>query len=139
MLDQAGADAVLDIVAAAVLDDDGFDAGEMQQMRQHRPGGPGSDDADLGAHRENIPGGSGGLYRGAPAPRQRDEARKFWPRCPGSDRDGKLLYTWGSPACCAPSPSPERPSCSKAAATSRTRSSSSSRMTAVPSIGITTT
>ena len=37
VLDHAGADARLDIVAAAVFEDDGFDAFEMQEMRQHQP------------------------------------------------------------------------------------------------------
>ena len=50
MLDQAGADAVLDVIAAAVLDDDGLDAGKMQQPRQHQPGRPCSDNADLRTH-----------------------------------------------------------------------------------------
>ena len=35
ILHQPCAHAVLAIVAAAVFDDDGFDAGKMQQMRQH--------------------------------------------------------------------------------------------------------
>ena len=34
LLDQAGADAALDIVAAAILQDDGFDAGKMQEVRR---------------------------------------------------------------------------------------------------------
>ena len=50
LLEQAGADAALDIVAAAVLQDDGFDAGEVQEMRQHQPGRARADDADLRAH-----------------------------------------------------------------------------------------
>ena len=50
LLDQAGADAALDIVAAAVLDDDGFDALEMQKMREHEAGGPGADNPDLCTH-----------------------------------------------------------------------------------------
>ena len=50
LLDQAGADAALDVVAAAVLDDDRLDAGAMQKMREHQPGRPGADDPDLGAH-----------------------------------------------------------------------------------------
>ena len=33
LFDQPGAHAVLDILAAAVFEDDGFDAGKMQQMR----------------------------------------------------------------------------------------------------------
>ena len=36
VLDQSGADAVLDVIAAAVLDDDAVDAGKVQQPRQHQ-------------------------------------------------------------------------------------------------------
>src|SRR5262249_49160803 len=50
LLDQAGADAALDIVAAAVFQDDAVHALEMEEMRQHQPGGPGADDTDLRAH-----------------------------------------------------------------------------------------
>ena len=56
LLEQAGADAALDIVAAAVLQDDGFDAREVQEMRQHQPGRPGPDDSDLRAHCTSTPG-----------------------------------------------------------------------------------
>ena len=49
LLEQAGADALLTIFAAAGFEDDGFDAGKMQQMREDESGGTGSDDADLGA------------------------------------------------------------------------------------------
>ena len=57
MLDQAGADAVLDIVAAAILDDDRLDALQMQQPRQHQAGRPRSDNSDLRAH-DVAPGAS---------------------------------------------------------------------------------
>src|SRR5262245_10046284 len=50
LLDQAGADAALDIVAAAVFQDDAVHALEVEKMRQHQPGGPGADDTDLRAH-----------------------------------------------------------------------------------------
>jgi hypothetical protein len=50
LLDQAGADAALDIVAVAVLDDDGLDALEMQKVREHEAGGPGADDPNLCTH-----------------------------------------------------------------------------------------
>ena len=50
LLDQTGADAALDVVAAAVFQDHALHALEVEQMRQHQPGGPGADDADLGAH-----------------------------------------------------------------------------------------
>jgi hypothetical protein len=50
LLDQPGADAALDIVAAAILNDDGVDALEMQKMREHEAGGPGTDNSDLCTH-----------------------------------------------------------------------------------------
>ena len=50
LFQEAGANAALDVVAAAVLQDDGFDAREVQQMRQHQPRGAGSDDPDWRAH-----------------------------------------------------------------------------------------
>src|SRR5262249_10201793 len=49
LLDQAGADAALDIIAAAVFQDDAVHALEVEKMRQHQPGGPGADDTDLRA------------------------------------------------------------------------------------------
>ena len=71
LLDQAGADAALDIVAAAVLQDDGLDAREVQEMRQHQPGRPGADDADLRAHSALLWGASVALI--AMASRRREE------------------------------------------------------------------
>src|SRR5262249_45415462 len=50
LLDQTGADAALDIVAAAVFQDDALHALEVEKMRQHQPGGPGTNDTDLRAH-----------------------------------------------------------------------------------------
>ena len=55
VLDQSGTDTVLDVVAAAVFDDDRFNAGEMQQPRQHQAGRPRADNSDLRAH-ELSPG-----------------------------------------------------------------------------------
>src|SRR5580704_4306290 len=37
LLDQSGTNAGFSILAAAILQDDGLDAGEMQQMREHQP------------------------------------------------------------------------------------------------------
>src|SRR6185437_6340631 len=51
MLDQAGADAVLDVLAAAVLDDDRVDALQGEQVSEHQPRRACSDNPDLGAHR----------------------------------------------------------------------------------------
>src|SRR5262249_30182555 len=50
LLDQAGADAALDIVTAAVFQDDALHAIEVEEMRQHQPGGPGAGDTDPPAH-----------------------------------------------------------------------------------------
>ena len=36
MLDQSGADAVFDVIAAAIFDDDRLDALQVQQPRQHQ-------------------------------------------------------------------------------------------------------
>src|SRR5262249_26155650 len=49
LLDQSGTDAALDIVAAAILQDHTVDARAVEQMREHQPGGPGTDDTDLRA------------------------------------------------------------------------------------------
>ena len=49
LLEHAGADATFDIVAAAILHDDGIDAGPLQQMGQQQPGRSRADDADLRA------------------------------------------------------------------------------------------
>src|SRR5216684_4671343 len=50
LLDQAGADAALDIVAAAALQDHRLDALEVQEMGEHQPGRSSADDTDLRAH-----------------------------------------------------------------------------------------
>src|SRR5262249_19486789 len=49
LLDQSGADAAFDVVAAAVFQNHAIDALEVEEMRQHQPGRPGTDDTDLGA------------------------------------------------------------------------------------------
>ncbi len=49
MLQHARADPLLDVLAAAPLEHDGVDAGPVQQVGQHEPGGAGADDADPGA------------------------------------------------------------------------------------------
>jgi len=61
VLDQPGADAVLDVVAAAVLDDDRGNAGKVQQPPQHQPGRPGPDNSDLRAHASSPGGRTPGL------------------------------------------------------------------------------
>ena len=50
LLEHARADALLDVVAAAALEDDRLDALAVEQVREHQPCGPGPDDADLRAH-----------------------------------------------------------------------------------------
>lgn len=47
LLEQAGANPLFYISAAASLEHDGFDAGKMQQVRQHQAGRPRADNADL--------------------------------------------------------------------------------------------
>jgi hypothetical protein len=50
LLEHARAHPPLDVLAASALDDDGFDALQVKQVRKHQPGGTGADDAYLGAH-----------------------------------------------------------------------------------------
>ena len=50
LLEHAGAHALLDVLAAAILDHHGFDAGAMQQMREHQSRRPRPDYSDLRAH-----------------------------------------------------------------------------------------
>src|SRR5580704_1537322 len=50
MLHQARADASLAIGAAPVFNDDGVNAGEMKEVREHQPGRAGAHDANLSAH-----------------------------------------------------------------------------------------
>jgi hypothetical protein len=50
VLEDAGADALLDVLAASILEDDGLDPLELQQVAEEQPGGPRPDDSDLSAH-----------------------------------------------------------------------------------------
>ena len=50
LLQDAGADATQHVVGAALLDDDGVDAGTVQQRAQQQSGRTGADDGDLGSH-----------------------------------------------------------------------------------------
>ena len=50
LFENTGAHALLHVLAAAIFENDGFDAVEMQQMREHQACGPGADDANLRAH-----------------------------------------------------------------------------------------
>ncbi len=54
LLQHAGADAVLDVVAAARFQHHAVDAGALQQQRQQQPGRARADDPDLGAHRAST-------------------------------------------------------------------------------------
>ena len=47
LLEQAGANSLLDILAAASLEHDRLDAGQVQQVRQHQARRTRADDADL--------------------------------------------------------------------------------------------
>src|SRR5262249_4134300 len=55
LLDQAGANAALDVLAAAVLQDDRVDARTLQEMRQHQPGPARANDSNLRAHSFSLP------------------------------------------------------------------------------------
>jgi hypothetical protein len=61
LLQHAGADTLDDVVLAAVFQDDGVDALEMQQVPEHQPSGSRPDDPDLRArvHRALILSPSG--------------------------------------------------------------------------------
>ena len=54
LLDHAGANPCLDVLAGALFDDDVVDAGPPQQVRQQHAGGAASDDRHLGAHGRTI-------------------------------------------------------------------------------------
>ena len=49
LFEQAGANPLFDILAAASLEHDGLDAIEVQQVREHQPRRPRPNDADLRA------------------------------------------------------------------------------------------
>jgi hypothetical protein len=49
LLEQAGADSLLDVLPAARFQHHGLDALKVEQMREHQPGGSCTDDADLRA------------------------------------------------------------------------------------------
>jgi hypothetical protein len=65
LLEHAGTDAVLDVLAAAVLEDDALDSLHLEQPRERQPRGPGADDADLCPHARRLVSqcGSGGAAR----------------------------------------------------------------------------
>ena len=50
LLEHAGADALLDVLAVAPLDHHRLDAPQLQQPGEHQPGGSASDDRHLGTH-----------------------------------------------------------------------------------------
>ncbi len=50
VLEHAGADALLDVLAAAVLEHDRLDAPRRQEVGQDEPGRSGADDPHLGPH-----------------------------------------------------------------------------------------
>src|SRR5207245_699458 len=54
LLEHARPYALLDVLAAAVLEDDGVDALEVQQVRERQPGRAGADDPDLRAHQPSA-------------------------------------------------------------------------------------
>ena len=50
LLEHAGTDPVLDVVAASVLENDGLDPGPLEQPAEGQPGRAGADDPDLRPH-----------------------------------------------------------------------------------------
>ena len=50
LLEHAGPDALLDVLAAAVLEHDGLDPRLLEQAAEREPGRAGADDPDLGPH-----------------------------------------------------------------------------------------
>ena len=58
LLEHAGADPLLDVVAAAVLEHDRLDARTLEQPRERQAGRAGADDADLRAGRSHSPSSS---------------------------------------------------------------------------------
>ena len=50
LLEDAGADTMLDVVSAAVLEHDRLDALSVQELRKRKPRRTGADDHDLSAH-----------------------------------------------------------------------------------------
>src|SRR5262245_39521114 len=76
LLEHAGADAVLDVLAAAVLEHDRLDALEVEEVREQQAGRPGSHDSDLCPHLSEAlsyrRGGRSIPNRAALAPRATD-------------------------------------------------------------------
>ena len=68
LLEDAGADACLDVGAVLPLEDHALDSGETEQPRQAQARGPAADDADLGLHGVLSPVVSGCRARLAPLP-----------------------------------------------------------------------
>src|SRR5690606_19313247 len=54
LLQHAGTNAAEHVLARLSLEDDGVDAGPMQQLSKQEPGGPCTDDGDLGSHRVSV-------------------------------------------------------------------------------------
>jgi hypothetical protein len=50
VLEHAGADPLLDVLATTVLEDHGGDPRKMKQVAEQEAGRPGADDSDLGSH-----------------------------------------------------------------------------------------
>src|SRR5262249_42145872 len=74
LLDQPGADAALDVAAAAILQDHALHPRAVEQMREHQPGGPGAHNTDLRAQ----------LTLGHPAIVSRTRDRRLCPLPVGS-------------------------------------------------------
>jgi hypothetical protein len=55
MFDQARANSIFDVLAAAILDDDRFNAPQTEKPRKHKPGWARADDPDLCPHETFLP------------------------------------------------------------------------------------
>ena len=67
LLEQAGSNPALEIVARTVLDDHRLDARALQQQCERQPGRPGADDANLCAQLLLLPGAEGTADQARPA------------------------------------------------------------------------
>ena len=54
LFENAGTDAAFDMGAAALFEDDVFDSGPIEKLRQQEARGPGADDDDLRSHPPRV-------------------------------------------------------------------------------------
>ena len=54
LLEHTSADALLAVLAASLLEDDGLDSGDLEQTSERESGWAGTDDADLRSHASRL-------------------------------------------------------------------------------------